>query len=133
MLEIDRATRAQRRSADARKAARDAFRNRLLWLVLIAFVCTLGPLVFFHELGHYLVGRLFKVPAEVFSIGFGHEIVGWTDKQGTRWKVGWLPLGGYVRFVGDMNPASQPERRRQDSAASCANGRSSFGRCGSAS
>jgi regulator of sigma E protease len=79
-----------------------------LWLTLIAFVCALGPLVFFHELGHYLVARLFHIPAEVFSIGFGHELVGWTDKQGTRWKVAWLPLGGYVRFVGDMNPASAP-------------------------
>ena len=80
-----------------------------LWLVLIAFVCALGPLVFFHELGHYLVARLFRIPAEVFSIGFGHEIAGWTDKQGTRWKVGWLPLGGYVRFVGDSGPAGNPE------------------------
>jgi regulator of sigma E protease len=79
-----------------------------LWLVLVAFVCALGPLVFFHELGHYLVARWFKVPAEVFSIGFGREIVGWTDRQGTRWKVGWLPLGGYVKFVGDMNAASVP-------------------------
>jgi regulator of sigma E protease len=79
-----------------------------LWLVLIAFICALGPLVFFHELGHYLVARWFKVPAEVFSIGFGHEILGWTDRQGTRWKVGWLPLGGYVKFVGDMNAASVP-------------------------
>ena len=79
-----------------------------LWLVLIAFVCALGPLVFFHELGHYLVARLFRIPAQAFSIGFGHEILGWTDKQGTRWKVGWLPLGGYVRFVGDMSPASNP-------------------------
>jgi regulator of sigma E protease len=79
-----------------------------LWLVLIAFVCMLGPLVFFHELGHYLVARWFKVPAEVFSIGFGRELFGWTDKQGTRWKVAWLPLGGYVKFVGDMGPASTP-------------------------
>ena len=79
-----------------------------LWLVLIAFVAALGPLVFFHELGHYLVARWFKVPAEVFSIGFGREIGGWTDRQGTRWKVGWLPLGGYVKFVGDMGPASEP-------------------------
>src|SRR4051794_19630449 len=77
-----------------------------LWLVLIAFICALGPLVFFHELGHYLVARLFGIPAETFSIGFGHEIIGWTDKQGTRWKVAWLPLGGYVKFVGDMTPAS---------------------------
>src|SRR5207253_6695879 len=79
-----------------------------LWLILIAFVCALGPLVFFHELGHYLVARLFKIPAEVFSIGFGRELFGWTDKQGTRWKVAWLPLGGYVKFVGDMTPASNP-------------------------
>jgi regulator of sigma E protease len=77
-------------------------------MVLVAFVCALGPLVFFHELGHYLVARLFKVPAEVFSIGFGRELIGWTDKQGTRWKIGWLPLGGYVKFVGDMGPASNP-------------------------
>ena len=79
-----------------------------LWLVLVAFVCALGPLVFFHELGHYLVARLFGIPAETFSIGFGQELIGWTDKQGTRWKVAWLPLGGYVRFVGDMSPASNP-------------------------
>ena len=77
-----------------------------IWLVLLAFLCMLGPLVFFHELGHYLVARLFKVPAEIFSIGFGPELVGWTDRQGTRWKVSWLPLGGYVKFVGDMGPSS---------------------------
>jgi regulator of sigma E protease len=79
-----------------------------LWLVLVGFICMLGPLVFFHEFGHYFVARLFKIPAEVFSIGFGRELVGWTDRQGTRWKVAWLPLGGYVRFVGDMSPASNP-------------------------
>ena len=79
-----------------------------LWLILIAFICALGPLVFFHELGHYLVARMFGIPAEVFSIGFGRELFGWTDRQGTRWKVAWLPLGGYVRFVGDMSPASNP-------------------------
>jgi regulator of sigma E protease len=79
-----------------------------LWLILIAFICALGPLVFVHEFGHYYVARLFKIPAEVFSIGFGRELFGWNDKQGTRWKVAWLPLGGYVRFVGDMGPASNP-------------------------
>ena len=79
-----------------------------LWLTLVAFICVLGPLVFFHELGHFLAARFFKIPAEVFSIGFGREIVGWTDRQGTRWKISWVPLGGYVRFVGDMNPASAP-------------------------
>ena len=80
-----------------------------LWLTLVAFVCALGPLVFFHELGHYLVARMFRIPAETFSIGFGREVFGWTDGQGTRWRVSWLPLGGYVKFVGDMTPASNPD------------------------
>lgn len=80
-----------------------------LWFIIIAFLLAIGPLVFIHELGHYWVARLFGVGAEQFSIGFGREITGWTDKRGTRWKVGWLPLGGYVRFVGDMNPSSQPD------------------------
>ena len=78
------------------------------WFIALAFIAAIGPLVFIHELGHYLVARWCGVGAETFSIGFGREIAGWTDKRGTRWKVGWLPLGGYVRFVGDMNPASQP-------------------------
>ena len=80
-----------------------------VWFIAIAFLCAIGPLVFIHEMGHYLVARWFRVGAEQFSIGFGREIAGWTDKRGTRWKVGWLPLGGYVRFVGDMNPASQED------------------------
>ena len=75
----------------------------ILWFLLV-----IGPLIFVHELGHYFVGRWFGVKADTFSIGFGREIVGWTDKRGTRWKVGWLPLGGYVKFAGDMNPASMP-------------------------
>ena len=79
-----------------------------VWLILIAFVCALGPLVFIHEMGHYLVARWFGVGAETFSIGFGREITGWTDKRGTRWKVGWLPLGGYVKFIGDEHEASAP-------------------------
>jgi regulator of sigma E protease len=79
-----------------------------LWLIGLGFICALGPLVFFHELGHYLIARMFGIPAETFSIGFGRELVGWTDRQGTRWKIAWLPLGGYVRFVGDMSPASDP-------------------------
>jgi len=79
-----------------------------IWLILIAFVLALGPLVFVHELGHYLVARWLGVGAETFSIGFGHEITGWTDKRGTRWKVGWLPLGGYVKFIGDEHAGSAP-------------------------
>jgi regulator of sigma E protease len=62
-----------------------------------------------HELGHYLVGRLFGVHAEAFSVGFGKEIGGFTDRRGTRWRLSALPLGGYVQFKGDMNPASVPD------------------------
>ena len=78
-----------------------------IWFIALAFIAAIGPLVFIHELGHYLVARWCGVGAETFSIGFGREIAGWTDKRGTRWKVGWLPLGGYVKFVGDMTPASE--------------------------
>jgi regulator of sigma E protease len=92
-----------------------------LWLILLAFLAAIGPLVFIHEMGHYLVGRWCGIGAKTFSIGFGREIAGWTDKRGTRWKIGWLPLGGYVRFTGDMDPASMgknldqlsPEERSQ--------------------
>jgi len=77
-----------------------------IWFMLIAFLAAIGPLVFIHEYGHYIVGRWFGIGAETFSIGFGREVAGWTDKRGTRWKVGWLPLGGYVRFTGDMDPSS---------------------------
>jgi len=75
---------------------------------VVAFLLVIGPLIFIHELGHYFAGRWFGVHADTFSIGFGREITGWTDKRRTRWKVGWLPLGGYVKFAGDMNPASTP-------------------------
>ena len=82
--------------------------NPGILLTLLAFALVIGPLVFLHEMGHYLAARWFGVKAEEFSIGFGREIAGITDRRGTRWKFGWLPLGGYVRFAGDMNPASQP-------------------------
>jgi len=77
-------------------------------MTILSFMLVIGPLIFIHEMGHYLVGRAFGVKADVFSIGFGREIAGWTDRRGTRWKLAWLPLGGYVKFAGDMNPASQP-------------------------
>ncbi len=79
-----------------------------VWFILIAFFCALGPLVFLHELGHYSMARLFGVGAESFSIGFGPELAGWTDRRGTRWKIGLLPLGGYVRFSGDADATSRP-------------------------
>ena len=81
-----------------------------LLMTILSFLLVIGPLIFIHELGHYFAGRWFGVKAETFSIGFGREIAGWTDKRGTRWKIGWLPLGGYVKFKGDMNPASQPSK-----------------------
>lgn len=80
-----------------------------LLLTIIAFLGAIGPLVFIHEMGHYLVGRWCGIKAEAFSIGFGREVVGWTDRRGTRWKVAWLPLGGYVRFAGDMNAVGEPD------------------------
>lgn len=72
---------------------------------LMAFVIVIGVLVFVHEMGHYLVARWCRVKAESFSIGFGRELIGWTDKRGTRWKISALPLGGYVNFAGDMDPS----------------------------
>lgn len=74
-------------------------------LTIFGFVAVIGPLIFLHELGHYAVGRLFGVKAETFSIGMGREIAGWTDRRGTRWKLSLLPIGGYVKFAGDMGPA----------------------------
>lgn len=79
------------------------------WMYILGFPLLLGPLVTLHELGHYLVGRWFGVKADAFSVGFGKELWGFTDKRGTRWKLSALPLGGYVQFKGDMNPASIPD------------------------
>lgn len=73
------------------------------------FLIAIGPLIFLHEMGHYLVARWCGVKSEVFSIGFGREIAGWTDSRGTRWKIGWMPMGGYVRFAGDMDAMSQAD------------------------
>ncbi len=76
---------------------------------LLPFIAALTIIVFIHELGHFLVARWCGVAVEVFSIGFGREIFGWNDRHGTRWKVCWLPLGGYVKFEGDANPTSFPQ------------------------
>lgn len=73
---------------------------------IFAFIAVISVLVFVHEMGHYLVARWCGVRAESFSIGFGREVAGWTDKRGTRWKWSLLPFGGYVQFAGDMDPAS---------------------------
>ena len=63
-----------------------------------------------HELGHFLVARWCGVAVRTFSIGFGKEIWGFNDKQGTRWRLAWIPLGGYVKFMDDENAASVPSR-----------------------
>lgn len=76
---------------------------------VLPFLVVLTVLVFFHELGHYLVARYNGVKIEVFSIGFGPEIFGWMDSKGTRWKFSLIPLGGYVKMFGDANEASAPD------------------------
>lgn len=73
---------------------------------VLPFLVVLGVVVFVHEYGHYIVGRWVGIRAEVFSIGFGPELFAWSDRRGMRWRVGALPLGGYVKFAGDMNVAS---------------------------
>lgn len=76
------------------------------WLYGGAFVLVLSVLVFIHEWGHYIVARICGVKIESFSIGFGRELFGVTDKRGTRWKFSLVPLGGYVKMFGDTDPAS---------------------------
>ncbi len=78
-------------------------------VTIFAFLLVIGPLIFVHEMGHYLAGRLFGTKIDAFSIGFGGEIAGWTDRRGTRWKLSAFPLGGYVKFAGDLNAASEPD------------------------
>ena len=73
---------------------------------LLSFVIVLTVIVFVHEFGHYVVARLCGVKIETFSIGFGREIFGFTDRAGTRWKFSLLPLGGYVKMFGDAGAAS---------------------------
>ncbi|MBB3998694.1 RIP metalloprotease RseP [Aureimonas pseudogalii] len=83
---------------------------------VIPFLFVLTVIVFFHELGHYLVGRWSGIRILAFSIGFGPELVGFNDRRGTRWKLCAIPLGGYVKFFGDENAASVPSRTALDSA-----------------
>lgn len=77
-----------------------------IWLYGGVFLIVLSILVFVHEWGHYIVARWCGVRVEIFSIGFGKEIFGFTDKSGTRWKFSLIPLGGYVKLFGDVDPAS---------------------------
>lgn len=75
---------------------------------ILPYVIILSLLVFVHEMGHYLAGRWSGIRILAFSVGFGPELVGYTDKHGTRWKISAIPLGGYVRFFGDADAASRP-------------------------
>lgn len=83
------------------------------WWV-IPFLIVITPLVFFHELGHYAAARAFNVRVEMFSVGFGREIIGWTDRFGTRWKIALIPIGGYVKMFGEMqNISSESSSARE--------------------
>ncbi len=84
------------------------------WFIgtVIPFLFVLTTVVFFHELGHYLVGRWNKIKIEAFAVGFGPEIIGFTDRLGTRWKLCAIPLGGYVKFLGDAGVASTPDHEK---------------------
>lgn len=88
----------------------------LLWsgglVYIVPFLFVLTIIVFFHELGHYLVGRWCGIRSLQFSVGFGPEIIGFNDKRGTRWKLSAIPLGGYVKFLGDENAASVPDHEQ---------------------
>jgi len=78
---------------------------------ILPFIVLITIVVFIHEYGHYYFAKKFGVGITDFSIGFGKEIFGWNDKAGTRWKVCWIPLGGYVKFYGDRNVFSQSEQQ----------------------
>jgi regulator of sigma E protease len=85
------------------------FSGNSFFLTLVAFLFLLTIVVFVHEMGHYLVGRWCGIGVKAFSIGFGPELVGYTSKSGTRWKLSAIPLGGYVKFAGDENVTSTPD------------------------
>lgn len=80
-----------------------------LWQNVGAFVLVITTVVFAHEFGHFYFARLFGVKVDQFSIGFGKALFQWSDKHGTQWKVCCIPLGGYIKMQGDVNPASVPD------------------------
>ncbi len=79
---------------------------------IIPFIVLILVVVFIHEYGHYYFAKKYGVGVTDFSIGFGQEIIGWNDKSGTRWKICWIPLGGYVKFFGDRNVFSQADQEK---------------------
>ena len=80
--------------------------------IIIPFIVLILIVVFIHEYGHYYFAKKYGVGVTDFSIGFGQEIFGWNDKSGTRWKICWIPLGGYVKFYGDRNVFSQADQEK---------------------
>ena len=95
-------------------------------IYIVAFLIVVGVIVFVHELGHFQVGRWCGVRIEAFSIGFGSPILRWTDRKGTIWQVGWLPIGGYVKFWGDENAISMSRQERLQAIAADPNARECF-------
>ena len=87
------------------------------WTQIPAVLFIITVVVFFHELGHFLMARACGAKVDVFSIGFGKEIVGFNDSHGTRWRISLLPLGGYVKFAGDADAASTPDRSAVQASA----------------
>ncbi|MGV1013413.1 MAG: RIP metalloprotease RseP [Methyloceanibacter sp.] len=82
----------------------------MILYTVLGFLFVLTVVVFFHELGHFLVARWYGVGVKAFSIGFGPEIFGFNDRHGTRWKLSWIPLGGYVKFIDDENVTSASQK-----------------------
>lgn len=97
----------------------------IVWLgwYIVPFIVIMNGIVFFHELGHYLVGRWCGVKIEAFSLGFGPELLARVDKAGTRWRLALFPLGGYVKFLGDANAASGQDEAALASVAPTERGR----------
>lgn len=83
---------------------------QMLLFYVLPFLFVLTLIVTVHEMGHFLAARAFGTVIDSFSLGFGRSIVEWRDKQGVNWRIGWIPLGGYVRFAGDENEASVPDQ-----------------------
>lgn len=86
-----------------------------IFINIVPFLFVLGLVVVIHELGHFWAAKAFGTAIDQFSIGFGRSLVHWRDRSGVQWRIGWLPLGGYVRFSGDENAASVPDQNDLDS------------------
>lgn len=99
--------------------------DNIVFTTIIPFLFVLTVVVFVHEMGHYLVGRWCGIGVREFSVGFGPELVGFNDRRGTRWKLSAIPLGGYVKFVGDMSVTSDPSSQ-EDAGLSAQERRTAF-------